>query len=60
MLDRLSRSGVGLVISSDSHYKDEVVSNRLFETIAARAVIISDDNPGVRKLLGDSCLYIDT
>ena len=60
MIDTISKSGIGLVISSDSHFKDEVVSNRLFETIAAGAVIISDCNPGVQKLLGESCLYIDT
>lgn len=60
MIDTISRSGIGLVISSDSHYKDEVVSNRLFETLAAGAIVISDNNSGVRKLLGDSCLYIDT
>lgn len=60
MIETIHRSGIALVISSESHFKDCVVSNRLFESIAAGALIISDRNPGVVKLLGDYCLYIDT
>lgn len=49
--------GVSLVLSSDAHRAAGTVSNRLYESCAAGAVIISDDNPFVKKIMGDSVLY---
>ena len=60
MLKAISSAGVALVVSSDNHVKDEIISNRLFEALAAGALIIADQNPAVKRLIGENCLYIDT
>lgn len=60
MMNYLRRSGIALVLSSTSHIADEIVTNRLFEALSAGVVIIADQNPIIRKIMGDTCLYIDT
>lgn len=60
MIKEISDCGVALVISSENHIQDEIISNRLFEALAAGAIIVADHNQAVKKLIGNNCLYIDT
>jgi len=55
----IARAGISLVLSSDAHKESELMSNRLFESLAAGAVIIADENPFARRHFGDTLLYID-
>ena len=58
LVKTIHQSGVALVLSSNSHIEAEMMSNRLFEAMAAGANIISDENPFVKKLLGDNAFYL--
>ena len=60
MIQAISEAGIALVFSSDAHKESELMSNRLFESLAAGAIIICDDNPFARRYLGDTLLYVDT
>ncbi len=60
MIREIAKCGASLVLSSDAHKQSELMSNRLFESLAAGALIICDENPFARKYFGDSILYIDT
>lgn len=53
-------AGIGLVLSSEAHKDAEMVSNRIFEAVAAGTIVISDENAFIKKHFGDSVLYIDT
>ena len=59
ILKELNDCGVCLVLSSDAHRRAGAVTNRAFEACAAGAVMISDDNPTMRKMFGDAALFID-
>ncbi|KJH87152.1 hypothetical protein UG46_08215 [Pseudomonas fluorescens] len=59
MIDEISKAGAALVLSSQAHKDSEMMSNRLFETIAAGTLAICDENPFARRFFGDSVLYID-
>jgi hypothetical protein len=60
VLTRIADCGVSLAISSAAHLRYGIVSNRIFEAVAAGSVVISDDNDFVRRNFGDSVLYVDT
>lgn len=60
MIDEIAKCGVALVLSSDAHKESQLMSNRLFESLAAGVVIICDENPFARKQMGDSILYFDS
>lgn len=60
MIDEISKAGIALVLSSQAHKESGLMSSRLFESIAAGAVIICDENPFAKKHFGDSLLYIDS
>ena len=60
MIDEISKAGIALVLSSPAHKESELMSNRLFESISAGALIICDENPFAKKFFGDSLLYIDS
>lgn len=60
MIDEISRAGVALVLSSQAHKDSELMSNRLFESVSAGALVICDENPFAKKFFGDSLLYIDS
>lgn len=60
MIDEISKAGVALVLSSPAHKESELMSNRLFESVAAGALVICDENPFAKKFFGDSLLYIDS
>lgn len=59
ILQEIHKCGVVLAVSSDAHRRAGAVTNRVYEACAAGAVIISDDNPFMKKHFGDSVLYID-
>ncbi len=59
MIDEIASAGIALVLSSQAHKDAGLMSNRLFESVAAGALIICDENPFARKYFGDSLLYID-
>ncbi|MNJ12158.1 hypothetical protein D3C77_63410 [compost metagenome] len=60
MINEIAKAGAALVLSSQAHRDSEMMSNRLFETIAAGTLVICDENPFARKYFGDSLLYIDS
>jgi hypothetical protein len=60
MINEIAKAGVALVLSSQAHKDSELMSNRLFESVAAGALVICDENPFARKFFGDSLLYIDS
>jgi hypothetical protein len=60
MVDEISKAGISLVLSSQAHKEAELMSNRLFESIAAGALIICDENPFAKRFFGNSLLYIDS
>jgi hypothetical protein len=59
MIREINECGVSLVLSSDVHRKAGAATNRLYESCAAGAVIIADDNPFVKKYFHDAALFID-
>jgi glycosyltransferase involved in cell wall biosynthesis len=56
----IKRCGACLVLSSPSHVKFEISSNRLFEGLAAGVPLICDNHPFIKKWFGDNVFYIDT
>lgn len=60
MVEELHRAGAALVLSSGAHKEAGIMSNRLFETIAAGALVICDENPFAKRHFGDCLLYIDS
>jgi hypothetical protein len=60
MLDEIAKAGIALVLSSQAHKNSELMSNRLFESVTAGALIICDENNFATKFFGDSLLYIDS
>jgi hypothetical protein len=60
MLDEIASAGIALVLSSPAHKQSELMSSRLFESVAAGALVICDENNFAKKFFGDSLLYIDT
>lgn len=59
LIDTIRNSGVSLVLSSPAHIESELMSNRLFEALAAGVNIICDENAFAKKYMGDSVLYLD-
>jgi hypothetical protein len=60
MIDEIAKTGIALVLSSQAHKDSELMSNRLFESVAAGALVICDENNFAKKFFGDSLLYIDS
>ncbi len=59
LLEKINQHGVALVLHSESHFKSNIPTGRIFEAASAKAVIISDRNKFVEDNFGDSILYID-
>jgi hypothetical protein len=55
----INKCGIALVLSSEAHKESELMSNRLFESLAGGAFVICDENPFAAKFFGDCLLYID-
>lgn len=60
VINAISEAGITLVLSSEAHIESELMSNRLFEGLAAGSVIIVDENNFAQKHFGDLLLYIET
>lgn len=60
MIHEIAKAGVALVLSSQAHKNSELMSNRLFESVAAGALVICDENQFAKRFFGDSLLYIDS
>jgi hypothetical protein len=60
MINEISKAGIALVLSSQAHKDSELMSNRLFESVSAGALVICDENPFAKKFFGDSLLYVDS
>jgi hypothetical protein len=59
MIHEISKAGIALVLSSQAHKDSELMSSRLFESVAAGALVICDENKFAKKFFEDSLLYID-
>lgn len=51
-------AGAALVFSSAAHKASKIMSNRLFESVAAGAVVLGDDNPVIRDVIGENYVAI--
>ena len=54
-----AQNGAGLVLLSESHLRDDIISNRVFEICSAGAAAIACDTPWLRKHFGDALYYFD-
>lgn len=59
IVKEISNCGISLVLSSAAHKRSELMSNRLFESLAAGAIIIADDHPFIKKHLEGNALFLD-
>ena len=59
-IDEINKAGIALAFSSEAHVDAGLMSSRLFESLAAGAVVIADENPFAQKHFGDALLYVDT
>ncbi len=59
LINAIKEAGVSLVLHSQEHLDNEVISGRIFEAAAAGAVIISDRHGFVTREFKDAVLYID-
>ena len=57
ILTDINRAGVCLALSSEEHQKSGIMSNRLFEGLAAGAAIIANPHPIVERHFSD-CVYV--
>lgn len=55
----LSRHGIALCLHNQHHRAADTPSARLFEAAAAGCVLIVDEIPFARRVLGDHALYVD-
>ena len=60
ILREINRCGIAFVFSSDAHKDSELMSNRLFESLAAGAFVICDENPFAYRYFQDTLLYVET
>lgn len=54
-----ARNGAGIVLLSEQHLRDDVISNRVFEIASVGAVAVACDTPWLRKHFGDSLYYFN-
>lgn len=59
ILRKARESGISLVLSAEQHFKEEVISSRLFEGTSAGNAIIADKHPFIVKHLGKNARYLD-
>jgi len=52
-----SEAGIGLVLLSEGHLREDVISNRILEITSVGAVAICPRMPWIEKWYGDSVLY---
>ncbi len=59
LIEKIKESGICLVLSSEDKNIRGICSNRIFEAIAAGAVVISNRNKFIEEYFGDSIHYIN-
>lgn len=59
IVNEINQAGISLVLSSAAHKDAKLMSSRLFESIAAGALVICDENAFAKNFFGDALLYID-
>jgi hypothetical protein len=59
VLAKINEAGICLVLSSSSHQQSGIMSSRLFEGLAAGAVIISNPHPLIEKYFSDCVFVVD-
>lgn len=59
VIEKAAAAGAVLVFSSDAHRTSNIMSNRMFEALAAGAVVIGDDHPFLGEALGSDFIGID-
>lgn len=52
-----SEAGIGLVLLSADHMREDIISNRIFEITSVGAIAVCPDIPWIRRWFGDSVLY---
>jgi len=57
--EKYRQNGVGLVLLSDKHLADDVISNRIFEITSVGAIAICCRTPWLERNFGDSVYYFD-
>lgn len=57
VVKQLHEAGICLALSSKSHQQSGIMSNRLFEGLAAGAVVIANQHPIIEKYFSD-CVYV--
>lgn len=60
VLEAIQKAGAALTLHSDQHINSKIPTMRIFETIAAGSMPISDKHPFIQEVFGDTVLYIDT
>lgn len=58
IIQKIAEAGACLVFSSEAHIDSNVMSNRLFEALAAGAVVIGDEHPFIREAVGDNYICV--
>ena len=58
IVERIAAAGACLVLSSAAHLRSGIMSNRLFEAMAAGAVIIGDDHPFIPTAVGSHFVHV--
>lgn len=60
-LDKLQKEyGIGLVLHNHEHMLDGIPTSRVSEVVSSGSLIISDQNPFIKKFFGDNAFYFDT
>ncbi|MEO8368650.1 MAG: glycosyltransferase family A protein [Candidatus Solibacter sp.] len=57
--ERYAKNGIGLVLLSNSHLRDDCISNRIFEITSVGAIALCCDIPWIRNNFGDSVYYFE-
>jgi hypothetical protein len=58
VIEKIADSGTCLVFSSEAHIQSDIMSNRLFEALAAGAVVIGDEHPFIPKAIGENYILV--
>ena len=58
IIDKIADAGACLVFSSEAHINSGIMSSRLFEAMAAGAVVIGDEHPFLNAAIGDNYVRV--
>jgi hypothetical protein len=58
IITKIAEAGACLVFSSDAHMRSGIMSNRLFEAMAAGAVVIGDEHPFIPAAIGNNFVCV--